>query len=273
MEQCERQGHAGPSSLESRHLNYADMLLRRDAPVGDRRRPADSWRRPSREARAIGYVWAGARGSLALQMELQGVAGADVHTSIDAVHRAVASEHPDLSAAAADDGSITIMFSDIAGSTARAEALGDERWLELIRSHNAIVREQVQAHGGREVANRGDGFMVAFASPRTAVDCAIAIQARLRGAYVRARPRGPSRCTLACTRATQRRAPATSTAPTSTSPRGSPTTWRRRARSWSRSACGTALRRSRSLRFDEGREVELKGLSGKHRVFEVRWQE
>ncbi len=32
-----------------------------------------------------------------------------------------------------------------------------------------------------------------------------------------------------------------------------------------------ALRRSRSLRFGEGREVELKGLSGRHRVFEVRW--
>ena len=68
------------------------------------------------------------------------------------------------------------MFSDIAGSTARAEALGDERWLELIRSHNAIVREQVQAHGGREVANRGDGFMVVFSSPRKGIDCAIAIE-------------------------------------------------------------------------------------------------
>jgi len=38
------------------------------------------------------------------------------------------------------------------------------------------VREQVQAHGGREVVNRGDGFMVVFASPRAAVDCAVAIQ-------------------------------------------------------------------------------------------------
>ncbi len=38
-----------------------------------------------------------------------------------------------------------IMFQDIAGSTALAEALGDERWLDLIRVHNAIVREQVDA--------------------------------------------------------------------------------------------------------------------------------
>ncbi len=209
---------------------------------------------------------------MALQMELQGVADIDIHTSIEAVHRAVESEHPDLRAAAADDGSVTIMFSDIAGSTARAEELGDERWLELIRSHNAIVREQVQAHGGREVANRGDGFMVAFASPRAAVDCAIAIQ-KAFAAHTSAQEHEPIEVHIGLHTGH----------PAQDAGNFYGTDVNLAARIADHVAQAgqivvserlrEALRRSRSLRFDEGREVELKGLSGKHRVFEVRWQE
>lgn len=88
-------------------------------------------------------------------------------------------ERPDLRAAAAPDGTVTIMFSDIAGSTELNERLGDVRWLDLLRAHHAIVREQIERHGGFEVKVQGDGFMVAFPSARKAVQCARAVQEAL----------------------------------------------------------------------------------------------
>jgi class 3 adenylate cyclase len=71
---------------------------------------------------------------------------------------------------------VTILFSDIEGSTALNERLGDARWLELLRVHHRVVRGQVQAYGGFEVKVQGDGFMVAFPGARRAVQCARAIQ-------------------------------------------------------------------------------------------------
>ena len=79
-------------------------------------------------------------------------------------------------AAMAPDGTVTILFSDIESSAAANERLGDIRWLELLRDHHAIVREQVDAHGGYEVKTQGDGFMVAFGGAHRAIHCARAIQ-------------------------------------------------------------------------------------------------
>jgi class 3 adenylate cyclase len=71
------------------------------------------------------------------------------------------------------------MFSDIEGSTALADRLGDKRFMEVLREHNAVVRQQIKANGGFEVKSEGDGFMVAFQSARKALDCAVAIQGAL----------------------------------------------------------------------------------------------
>jgi class 3 adenylate cyclase len=95
---------------------------------------------------------------------------------IDDVAQSVELDRPDLSRAAAPDGTVTIMFSDIEGSTVLAEQLGDERWLKLLHRHNVVIRRQVAAHSGFEVKSQGDGFMLAFASARNALRCAIAIQ-------------------------------------------------------------------------------------------------
>ena len=97
-------------------------------------------------------------------------------SSVDEVASTVAAERPSLRPAAAPDGTVTILFSDIEGSTALNERLGDVRWLELLRAHNRVVRDQIQAFGGFEVKSQGDGFMVAFPSARRAVQCARAIQ-------------------------------------------------------------------------------------------------
>ena len=113
-------------------------------------------------------------------------------TSVDEVASSVASERPSLRPAAAPDGTVTILFSDIERSTALNERLGDVRWLELLRMHNRLVRDQVQAHQGFEVKSQGDGFMIAFPSARRAIQCARAIQ-DAAGRDLSAHPDGPVR--------------------------------------------------------------------------------
>lgn len=113
-------------------------------------------------------------------------------TSVDDVASSVGLERPSLRSAAAPDGTVTMLFSDIEGSTALNERVGDVRWLELLRAHNAVVREQVHAHGGFEVKAQGDGFMIAFPSARRAVQCARAIQHAI-SSQLGERPEGPVR--------------------------------------------------------------------------------
>jgi class 3 adenylate cyclase len=74
----------------------------------------------------------------------------------------------------------TILFTDIVGSTRRAQELGDERWRDLLAEHGDIVRRQLQMFGGREVKSTGDGFLAAFESPARAVHCARAIRDGVR---------------------------------------------------------------------------------------------
>jgi class 3 adenylate cyclase len=112
-------------------------------------------------------------------VKLQGLESADVRSSRDAVVSVVEEERPDLRGHTAPDGTVTILFSDIERSTELNERLGDHRFLELLREHNEIVRDQVRVHRGFEVKSQGDGFMIAFASPSDAVDGSIAIQRAL----------------------------------------------------------------------------------------------
>jgi len=74
---------------------------------------------------------------------------------------------------------VTILFSDIEDSTILTERLGDERWLDLLRSHNSIFRKHLSEHGGYEVKNQGDGFMLVFPQPTAALHCAIEVQRAL----------------------------------------------------------------------------------------------
>jgi class 3 adenylate cyclase len=100
-------------------------------------------------------------------------------TSIDEVAQAVAEERPPLHQGAAPDGTTTVLFSDIEGFTAMNDRLGDRQAFEVLKTHNQIVRDEVEAYGGFEVKSQGDGFMVAFSSARQALLCAIAIQKAL----------------------------------------------------------------------------------------------
>ncbi len=71
----------------------------------------------------------------------------------------------------------TVLFTDIVGSTRRAEALGDQRWRDVLAAHDEIVRQELERFRGREIKSLGDGFLTTFDGPGRAVRCAVAIAA------------------------------------------------------------------------------------------------
>ncbi|MCH7810388.1 MAG: adenylate/guanylate cyclase domain-containing protein [Chloroflexi bacterium] len=79
----------------------------------------------------------------------------------------------------ASDDVHTILFTDVEGSTALTDRLGDAKARDLLREHEQITREALKAHGGSEVKTIGDGFMASFGSATKALECAIAIQRSL----------------------------------------------------------------------------------------------
>ena len=77
------------------------------------------------------------------------------------------------------EGTVSIMFTDLEGSTELLTSLGDEENQELLHTHNNLIREQISSHSGIEVKAMGDGFMVVFSSARRVVACAMDIQRSL----------------------------------------------------------------------------------------------
>ena len=79
------------------------------------------------------------------------------------------------------EGTVTILFTDVEGSTDLTTSLGDEPAREVLRACDELVRQQVARHRGQEVKGTGDGFMLAFTSARRAVACAVDIQRAIAG--------------------------------------------------------------------------------------------
>jgi class 3 adenylate cyclase len=70
----------------------------------------------------------------------------------------------------------SVLFTDLVGHTEMMQRLGDERGRDVLREHERITREVLQAHGGTEVKTMGDGFLASFGSVTRAVECAVALQ-------------------------------------------------------------------------------------------------
>ena len=70
---------------------------------------------------------------------------------------------------------VTVLFTDIVGSTETAAAVGDEAWRRLLDRHDETVRRYLQRYRGREIKSTGDGFLAVFDGPARAVRCAQAI--------------------------------------------------------------------------------------------------
>jgi pimeloyl-ACP methyl ester carboxylesterase/class 3 adenylate cyclase len=69
---------------------------------------------------------------------------------------------------------VTVVLTDIVGSTQRVAEIGDRRWRDLIDRHDAVVRQQLARFRGREVDTAGDGFLATFDGPARAIRFALA---------------------------------------------------------------------------------------------------
>lgn len=75
---------------------------------------------------------------------------------------------------------ITVMFTDIVGSTNSTQDLGDHVAQQLVRTHNRIVRSAINTTNGKEIKHTGDGIMASFKSPSGAVEASMLIQRQLQ---------------------------------------------------------------------------------------------
>ena len=76
-------------------------------------------------------------------------------------------------------GTLTMLFSDIEGSTLLLSRLGS-RWAEALSAHRRMLRTAFEAHGGREMGTEGDSFFVVFTSAQEALAAAVEAQRALR---------------------------------------------------------------------------------------------
>jgi class 3 adenylate cyclase len=264
-----------PFTADARfHLSVA--LMARGA-AGDRERAVELLGRVLDAAQELGMRRLVER-AIATRLEAQGITALDVNTSIDTMISAVESERPDVRSFAAPDGTVTILFSDIENSTLMTERLGDERWIEVLRAHNDVFREHLRTHDGHEVKSQGDGFMLVFPQPRRAVECAIAIQRELAereladgerirvrmglhaGEVIREEGDFFGRSVILAARIA---AQATG---------GEILVSQALRELVDGAGNGADPAEGDGLDFDAGRELELKGLAGTHRVFRAAWE-
>src|SRR3712207_4982546 len=76
-------------------------------------------------------------------------------------------------------GTVTLLFTDIEGSTRLLHALGGERYAGMLAEHQRLLRAAFAAHGGAEVDTQGDAFFVAFPRAVDAVQAAVEAQRAL----------------------------------------------------------------------------------------------
>ena len=211
-------------------------------------------------SKAVKTVW-----QTANLVRKQGL-GAAVRSSIEDLADWAEVERPDL-ARVTQDGKVAILFSDIEESTALNERVGDRAWVKLIGEHDKQVRKLVKARSGHVVKSQGDGFMIAFARAEEAVRCGIDMQNALYRDAQRKRRNGIRvRIGVHVGRSVRR---------------GDDLFGRNVAMAArvAAEACGgevlvsdtvrEALNDCEDLEFDGGREAELKGFAGTHRLYAV----
>jgi class 3 adenylate cyclase len=97
----------------------------------------------------------------------------DVDAIFDEVEEFVTGVRPEV---AGDRVLATVLFTDIVDSTRKVAELGDRRWRDLLRDHDALVRRELERYRGHEVKTVGDGFLATFDGPARAVTGAAAIR-------------------------------------------------------------------------------------------------
>jgi class 3 adenylate cyclase len=253
---------AGVAVIEAAALAAMWVLLtrsRREADALRRRSDSRTWLL-SGGREAVKTVW-----QTANLVRKEGL-GAAVRSSIEDLADWAEVERPDL-ARVTPDGRVVILFSDIEESTAINERVGDRAWVKLIGEHDKLVRKHVGAHSGHVVKSQGDGFMIAFARAEQAVRCGMDIQHALQRDAQRKRRNGIRvRIGIHMGRSVRR---------------GDDLFGRNVAMAArvAGEAGGGEILVSEAVRdavsgcddisFDEGRDAELKGFAGSHRLYAV----
>ena len=258
-------------------LNLAEAMMAAEG-GGDREQVLELLSEAITPAREMGARWIVDR-ALELRLESQGLTGVDVTTSIDDLASALETETPDRRAHEAPEGTVAILFSDIEDSTILTERLGDERWLEVLREHNTVFREQIPQHDGYEVKSQGDGFMLAFPEPCRALEYAIAVQ---RAFAERERGQGDGDELLRVRMGLHTGEVIAEdgdffgknvilAARIAAQAQGGEILVSDGMRE-AAEGHGSEGPEGTELRFDDGRELELKGLAGTHRVYRAEWE-
>jgi class 3 adenylate cyclase len=107
------------------------------------------------------------------------VSSSETSPSLATIVEEVGGELPVCREQTSPDGMLTLAFTDIEGSTAMMERLGEALWVEVMFVHNRIVRDCVHEHGGEVIKSQGDGFLLAFSSATAALDNAVELQRTL----------------------------------------------------------------------------------------------
>jgi class 3 adenylate cyclase len=97
-------------------------------------------------------------------------------TSIDVIASALEPIIPDFGRVSSPDGALTLMLCDVDDAQNVAERLGPQRWAELLRDHQALVRQVVSHHDGEVATVERDGFMAYFNSAHAGLHCGIELQ-------------------------------------------------------------------------------------------------
>jgi class 3 adenylate cyclase len=84
-------------------------------------------------------------------------------------------------------GTVTLLFTDIEGSTRLIEELGEEGYVRALAEHRRLLRDALSGHGGVEVDTQGDAFLYAFSDPVEALAAAADGQAALASGHVAVR--------------------------------------------------------------------------------------
>jgi class 3 adenylate cyclase len=251
---------AGVAAIEAVAIAMLSVLLVRSRREADELRQRTDTRNQllSGGREAVKRMW-----DTANLMRKEGF-GAVVRSSIEDLADWAEVERPDL-ARVTPDGRVVILFSDIEESTALNERIGDRAWVRLISSHDKLISELVKRRSGHVVKSQGDGYMIAFARAEEAVRCGIDVQHAL-GKNGKGKRHEDIRVRIGIHMGRSVR-------------RGDDLFGRNVAMAArvADKAVGGQILVSESvrdavadcddIRFDEGRDVELKGFSGSHRLF------
>ena len=189
-------------------------------------------------------------------------------TSMEDLARWSQEDRGALEKLAGRDGTLSILFSDIEDSTDINEKLGDKEWVRLLGAHDQLVQASVEVHGGHIVKSQGDGFMIAFREAAEAVHAGIEIQDALAETGDRRLRKTPIRVRVGihCGTAIERDGDLF----------GKNVAMAARVAAQAKGGeilvsddIRVALRDVEDIVLVDGRDTELKGIPGVHRLWEV----